>query len=511
MGVFSKFRLFNRSLGLACALIAFSTCNYGFDNQAFATTQAMDSFERQFGVLDEVTGKYVLEPSWLSLFNSLNYIGFAFGVIVGSFISSRWGRRWCMFSMSCYALITATIGVTSHNRDQIMAARILNYVYVGMELAVVPTFQSEIVPASARGFMVGSYQLSLIVGGLIINCICFGTSTIQDNRAWRIPLGLFYIVPTVVLSLIWFIPESPRWLLRQGRNEEALASLKKLREGPFTEEQIAAEFSELKTSLENEVEQGKFIELFQGSNLKRTLIVIVINFLMQASGQAFASQYSAIYVKSLGTINPFGYQLINAAINISTLTCILLWADLLGRRTLLVMSSITMVAGMMTMGALGLETPVTNARKNGIVAMLSVFVCGFSMGWAPLSYVITTEVSALRLRDLTARVGFTVNVVINFAVNFAIPYLIYDKYAGLNSKVGFIFGSLMAASIVFIYFCVPECKGKTLEQVDFLFQNGVALRDFGKTDAAALMEAARAHDPEKAASEKRSVEQSERA
>ena len=64
---------------------------------------------------------------------------------------------------------------------------------------------------------------------------------------------------------------------------------------------------------------------------------------------------------------------------------------------------------------------------------------------------------------------------------------------------------------MFIYFCVPECKGKTLEQVDFLFQNGVALRDFGKTDAAALMEAARAHDPEKAASEKRSVEQSERA
>lgn len=180
--------------------------------------------------------------------------------------------------------------------------------------------------------MVGSYQLSLIVGGLVINCICFGTSGIQDNRAWRIPLGLFYVVPTIVLALIWFIPESPRWLLRQNRNEEALESLRKFRLGPYTEEEVQAEFSELKTSLENEVEQGKFIELFQGSNLKRTLIVIAVNFLMQASGQAFASQYSAVYVKTLGTINPFGYQLINAAINISTLTCILLWADLLGRR-----------------------------------------------------------------------------------------------------------------------------------------------------------------------------------
>jgi hypothetical protein len=76
----------------------------------------------------------------------------------------------------------------------------------------------------------------------------------------------------------------------------------------------------------------------------------------------------------------------------------------------------------------------------------------------------------------------------SFTVNFIIPYLIYDQYAGLNSKVGFIFGGLMAVAIVFVYFCVPECKGKTLEQVDFLFNQGVPIRDFGKTDAAAMMQ-----------------------
>lgn len=59
-------------------------------------------------------------------------------------VSSRWGRRWCMFSMSCYALVTAIISLTSTTKEQIMAGRILNYVYVGMELAVVPTFQSEL-------------------------------------------------------------------------------------------------------------------------------------------------------------------------------------------------------------------------------------------------------------------------------------------------------------------------------------------------------------------------------
>lgn len=82
----------------------------------------------------------------------------------------------------------------------------------------------------------------------------------------------------------------------------------------------------------------------------------------------------------------------------------------------------------------------------------------------------------------------------SFTVNFIIPYLIYDQYAGLNSKVGFIFGGLMAVAIVFVYFCVPECKGKTLEQVDFLFNQGVPIRDFGKTDAAAMMQSALEED-----------------
>ena len=75
----------------------------------------------------------------------------------------------------------------------------------------------------------------------------------------------------------------------------------------------------------------------------------------------------------------------------------------------------------------------------------------------------------------------------SFCVNFAIPYLIYDEYAGLNSKVGFIFGSIMLCSIAFIYFCVPECKGKSLEQVEYLFNQGVPLRRFGGTDAREMM------------------------
>lgn len=94
-----------------------------------------------------------------------------------------------------------------NNDSQLLVGRVLNYIYIGMELSSVPVYQAEVFPTPIRGFMVGSYQVSLGVGGLIINAICKGTSRIPNNSAWMIPYGLYFIIPTFVASCVWFIPE----------------------------------------------------------------------------------------------------------------------------------------------------------------------------------------------------------------------------------------------------------------------------------------------------------------
>ncbi len=114
--------------------------------------------------------------------------------------------------------------------------------------------------------------------------------------------------------------------------EEAKFSLKKLREGAFTEEQVEAEFRELEFALGNEVEQGKFIELFQGKNLKRTIIVVVVNFFQQTTGQAFTSQYGGVYVRSLKIFDPMLYTLMSSCIISAVMICVLFIADKVGRR-----------------------------------------------------------------------------------------------------------------------------------------------------------------------------------
>jgi MFS family permease len=156
---------FNGRLLFSCGLLALSQMNFGMDLKAFAATQAMPFFVQKFGTRNPTTGIYVFEPYFLSLLNSLNYIGFAFGLVSGSYISRRFGRRLSIFIMCIWAIAAAAIIVTAEHREQVLAGRIIAYVYVGMELAVIPVLQSELVPKHVRGFVVGSYQSGILVSG----------------------------------------------------------------------------------------------------------------------------------------------------------------------------------------------------------------------------------------------------------------------------------------------------------------------------------------------------------
>ncbi|OAP54927.1 hypothetical protein AYL99_10627 [Fonsecaea erecta] len=491
----SVLKNFNRSLTGAVLLISLSTFNYGFDNQGFATAQAMDSFTRQFGDKNHKTGKYELNNVWLSLFSSLIYIGFSAGIILGSSLNAWVGRRRTMFILSTYEIITATIIVTSQTREQILAGRVLNCkstfndVYIGMELAVVPVFQSEIVPTPVRGLAVSTYQFSLIFGGLVMNCICLGTSSISDNRAWRIPLGLFYIIPSIIMASIFTIPESPRWLLIKGREEEALQSLTRLRKGAFSQQEIEREFEAIRLGLIAEPEQGSFTELFQGVNRKRTFIAAGVHFLQNLCGQDIVSKFGSLIVKSLHTISPFVMTVVFAITNLVFVFTGMLTNDKIGRRPLLMLSAAQQMTALLILGGIGhTGWPLAKRYQPVSIVMLVLQTAGFSIGFAPLTNVVTTEIVALRLRDRTQLLACTMNVIANFAVGFSLPYLLNAPYANLHLQIGWVFAPICFIALVFVYFMVPECKGKSMEQIDRMFHEGISIRQFGKYNIADVTE-----------------------
>ncbi|CAI6093680.1 unnamed protein product [Clonostachys chloroleuca] len=475
---------FNGRLLYSCALIALSQLNFGMDQSAFSNTQAMPAFKEMYGTYNKTTKAYDLDPVFLSLLNSVQFIGFVFGLVFGNLLSRRFGRRIAMFVMCWWAILSGIILLLSKTQTQTITGRTIAYVYIGMELALVPVLQSELVPAQARGFVVGTYQSGLLLGSLIMAIICRGTSEIIGHASWKIPYGLFFVIPSFLAVGVWWIPESPRWLLTRDRSEEALRSLTLLREGRYSSEEIKVEFNDMRTALSQNIKKGSPKDLFQGTNRKRTLITIGVNIFLQLTGQNFSSKYGTVFIQSIGTVNPFVMSCINSAVGIVVVLITQFLSDKTGRVPLLTAGAFIQTAALMVMGGLGTVAQPSWSVKTGIVTMVTIFNVGFSLGWAPLSHVVAAEIPTTGLRDLTYALGSVFNIVIQWAVAFSVPYLLSAEYAGLGSKVGFIFGATSFLAILFSLFCVPECGGKTLEEIDELFLRGVSIRDFRKVKIA---------------------------
>jgi len=201
-----------------------------------------------------------------------------------------------------------------------------------MQLAVIPTFLAELAPAKNRGGMGVLYWLSIKAGGLFITGIARATKKMTTNAAWRIPFGLILVVPFIVICLVWFIPESPRWYLLRDRQDDALRSLTRLKGKNTSDEEVRERFEFLSFKVAEQLQKKSFKDLFTAQNRQRTFVVSAANFFQQATGQAFASQYGTLFVKQLKTINPFSVTLGTNAIDIGAIIISGLLIDVVGRR-----------------------------------------------------------------------------------------------------------------------------------------------------------------------------------
>ncbi|KAJ4326747.1 hypothetical protein N0V84_002867 [Fusarium piperis] len=296
----------------------------------------MEHFTRQFGKT-QPDGTVILEPQWLSFFNGFSIVGFACGVVVGNRLTDGFGRRFTVRVMCVWTMICTTILLTAQTSDQMLVGRALNYLYIGMELAVIPLYQAEITPLQARGAMVASYNTVLAIGALIMSLICYGTSEIPSKTSYLLPIGLFYCIPAIVLACTFWMPESPRWLVLRERNEEALDALRLFREGKFSEEKIQEEFATIQAACESHhykpTEAGfakRWLQIWSRKHIKRTGIVLATNFFLHGTGNAFATMYGTLFFKSIGTINPFVLSVVNSVVILIVSVTTLFLVDMIG-------------------------------------------------------------------------------------------------------------------------------------------------------------------------------------
>ncbi|KAK5626696.1 hypothetical protein RRF57_002411 [Xylaria bambusicola] len=296
-------------------LMLFPTCmgielTSGFDSQLINALQIVPSWIDYF---DDPQGpiKGIIAASYsLGAILSLPFIGI---------VNDRFGRRWSIFGGSAIMVIGALIQGLSVNVAQYIIARLILGFGIPTCIVSASSLIGELSYPKERPVLTSLFNVSYFVGQLLAAAITFGTNSIMSNYAWRIPSWLQMVPSLVQITFIFFVPESPRWLITKERHEEAYDILAKYhaegdRESPF----VKAEFAQLQTTINIELEHSKksVMDLIRTSgNRRRLLISTMLGLFTQWSGNTLISYYLGDILEAIGQTDSVFKQKINVAVS----------------------------------------------------------------------------------------------------------------------------------------------------------------------------------------------------
>ncbi|EEU33692.1 uncharacterized protein NECHADRAFT_56243 [Fusarium vanettenii 77-13-4] len=457
------------SLAVMCGAFTF-----GIESGTIAGFQVMEPWLKDFGYYDETLGAWNIHTNIQTTIGAMILVGAVLGALASGPIGSKFGRKPGLIAIAVMAILGVIFQVVYAHLALLLLGRIMQGAAIGLASNFVPVYQSEVAPTQYRGIMISLYQLGINIGGLVGTCINQGTHAMPTRQAYRIPLYASLSFPVILLVVTFFLPESPRWLLSIDRTEDACNSLRRLRGKEYPETLIQQDINDIKShiTLERQLEaSASYLNLFQGTDLRRTSIVLLVLLFQILSGITFISVYGTFFFQVSGINDVFVITVVSAACQLAGLVVLYPTLRFVGRWTILLWGAAAEVVCLFGFAIVDVAAPGSQAAAKCLVAFTLLFGFFFTWSWGPVGWIVASEVASNTLRSKTQSVGTTINWIMSLVVTIVMPYLINPTAANLGGKVGFIFGSLTFVGFVWTYFYLPETGGRSLEELDELFLN----------------------------------------
>ncbi|KAK5113756.1 hypothetical protein LTR85_010773 [Meristemomyces frigidus] len=384
----------------------------------------MPGFLKVFGYADPSSPLgYGIDTTVQQLITSLLTLGsFVSSFAAGPF-SSVLGRKPALWTACALNAVACAIMLATTDTGVLYFGRLLMGFANGFLVTFSAVYNSEVAPAQLRGVMVALFAYWVNIGSIIGAVVDNYTSTVLDKRAYQIPIACLYIIPVFLSVALLFIPESPRWLLHQGADSKARAALERLRPSSVPAEYLELEWAEMLRGVEEEKSHAKSVgvlDMFRGV---------------------------------IGIKQTFRYSIMNACFGfIGVNVGMVLIRKVLGRRSIL---------------------------------MLGATICGLcqlipAIAWSakPASKTSATELVSSRLRAWTAGTGTSLGYVFAWLCGFCSPYFINPTDLNWGAQYGYIWAASNFLCVCFFYLCMPEMKGRSLEELDEIFLARVAAKKF---------------------------------
>lgn len=444
------------------------------DQGVFGGILTMPSFLSQFPQIDSnASGLSAAEASQRSTTQGITTAAYNLGCFLGAvttiFISNPLGRKRMIMLGTSIMIVGAILQASAMTLPHLVMGRIVTGLGNGGNTSTVPTWQSETSHAHKRGRLV-MIEGALISGGIMISYwIDLGFSFADGSVAWRFPLAFQIVFCIFILSLIWGLPESPRWLILQGREDEAREVLAALSDRDLTDKLVTTEFDEVKDTVV-EISKGSFRDLFitgdKDRNLHRTALAYMNQCFQQISGINLVTYYLTVIYSNLG-MSQF-LSLLLAALN-GTEYFIASWpavflVERVGRRKLMLFGAVGQAATMALLA--GVDSMEGNkGAQIAVVVLLFVFNSFFAVGWLGMTWLYPAEIVPLRIRAPANALSTSANWIFNFLVVMITPV----AFNSIGYQTYIIFAVINAFMVPSVYFFYPETAYRSLEEMDGIF------------------------------------------
>ncbi|TFY78284.1 hypothetical protein EWM64_g5722 [Hericium alpestre] len=474
------------------ALLLITSTTNGYDGSMMNGLQSLPQWVQDFH-----------DPSvnMLGLLNAIQNIGSLCAYPFSPYVTDGLGRRMAILLGATIMLIGTALQTASNSVNMFIGARFLIGFGLTFAAASAPLLVTEIAYPSQRGQATSMYNTLWFFGSIIAAWTTFGTFTIPSSWAWRTPSLLQGLPSVLQVSLIWFVPESPRWLINKGREAQALRTLAYYHaNGNEHDPLVEYEFEEIKAAIQLDREVATsvgWLSLFKTpGNRRRMRIILALAFFSQWSGNGLVSYYLKRVCDSVGITDPTTQLLINGVLNIFNFFVALiagLLCDKIGRRVLFITSTIGMLVfwiiqticlsmyeqhgnPMVGRSVIGMiceqHIPSYRYASSSIIASTKVcYYAFYDIAFTPLIVSYSVEILPYSIRAK----GFTA---FNFAVSASLIFNQYVNPIALNAlgwKYYLVYVCWIAFEMVFVFIYVVETKNRTLEETAALFDGDDAL------------------------------------
>jgi MFS transporter, SP family, galactose:H+ symporter len=385
--------------------------------------------------------------------------GAAVGALVGGRLADQFGRRTLLIFTALIFAIGALLCATAISTAMLFCGRVIVGLGIGLSSGTVPVYISEVSPPDARGWTVSLFQLAITVGILLAYLVDYAFANMQG---WRWMFGLA-VIPAAIFALgMFYLPESPRWLVRRGRRDSARAILSRVRDSSDVE----AELQDIERSFQESQQHGTWRDLLSPALRPALVVGIGLAVFQQVTGINTVIYYAPRIIQSAGISSASGAILTTAGIGMVNvlMTIVSMWLiDRIGRRPLL----LTGIAGMaVTLGVLGWA--FHSASPSGALSWLAVisimvYVASFAISLGPIFWLLIAEIYPLKVRSSSEGLAATFNWGSNLLVSLTFLTLLAEIGA---TRTFWLYGLFAIGAWLFSYYLVPETKGHTLEEIE---------------------------------------------